>query len=209
MTNVSRHPNGGGVVVGIDPAVSSDSILDETSSVQGRTRVSWASRIRDNSALKDSEVVISTLDRVVAVGSHFAFARVADAVMKNVIIRGTDRPAEVTRSELSAGVVVEGCSISNVVLEGPFLVHSDWNHTPRHRILRTDNGIVQGLIECSEDNDRLHSGCVCRPWKMWDQNEHLLRRHFVGQLGWPLSSFNSIRTTFEEWRATRRSAVEP
>ncbi len=201
MTQVFRHSNGGGRVVGIAPAVSNDSIVDSTSLVEGRSRVSWASYIRDNSAILNSEVVVSTLDRVTAIDSHIAHAQVQDAVLNGAIIRGTERPAEVNNCILSGGVVVEGCVIRNVELDGPFFLHADFDYTPRHRVLRTENGVVQGLIECTED--RFHSGCTCRPFSLWDKNEHLLRRHFVGQLGWPLSSFNSIRTTFEEWRAMR------
>lgn len=199
--NFTTHPNGQGRIVGIRAAVGSDCLVEKKSEIRGASFVSCLSTITGESIIDNAHVVSAEIDNSMILDSHIAEAEVSRACLNGVVIRGAHgRVAKVSNVILSGGVVVENCEISNVELDGSFLVHSNWSKTPRHRMLRTANGVIQGLIECSEDNDSLHSGCECRPWKMWDQNEHLLRRHFVGELRWPLEAFNSIRTTFEQWR---------
>lgn len=193
------HPKGGGLIVGPEPFVGSDCYIDKHSRVEGESAISYQCDIR-GSAIQDSHVVYSTIQKSAVVRSHVAAAMVSKSALEDVVVRGAaDRKAIVQDSVLGGSVVVEGSTIRNVNLIGPYLLHYNWDQTPKHRLLETDNGIVQGLLQCKADH--FHLGCVCRPFSVWDKREPLLRKWFVEQCGWPVDAFDSIRSTFEQWRA--------
>lgn len=199
MSQVFRHRNGGGRILGVEPAVSSDSLIDRSSFVEGRSRISWGSRIRNESAIKDSEVVISALDRTVAIGSHIAYAQVRDAVLNQAIIRGADDPALVENSMLSGGCVVEGVRVRNVELHGAFVIDFDCDSTPRHYLLHSESGVKLAIIDCG--NGEAGIGCKRRPIADWIEKKELLRRLFMKRHQWQGYEVDLIHKLFEEWKS--------
>jgi len=197
VSDVFLHRSGGGEIRGADSCVGSDCYLCPTSFIENQSVVVYKSLI-STSALKNCKVADSEVQESVAVNCVIAGAYVGRSTLEHVIVTGThDRRADIDMCSLANDVVVEACSLRNVELDGPFLVHSNWTTTPRHRVLQMDNGIRIGLIECG--GDRFHAGCECRPFSEWDQKEHLLRKYFLRH-GWDETTFNSIRPTFESWR---------
>lgn len=195
--------NGGGLIVGPEALVGSDCHVSKDSRVEGESALSFQSSLTDSS-IKDSHVVLADIRHSAVIRSHVAGALISNSALDGVCVRGCgDTKAVVQDSLLSNEVVVEACTVRGVELSGSFLLHRDWNHTPRHRLLKTENGIQQGLCECSEDNDSFHTGCVCRPWATWDKRESLLRRYFVEKGGWFPEDFDGIRATFALWRSQR------
>lgn len=197
MTQTFRHRRGRGVIVGIDPAVSSDSFIDASCIIEGRSRISWGSRIRNDSAVKDSEVVISTLDRTIAINSHVVYARVRDSVLTSAIIRGADDPALVENSVLSGGCIVEGVKVSNVELDGPYVLNFDCQGTPRHYLLESANGIRLAIVDCG--NGEAGIGCKRRPIAEWIEKKELDRRLFVKKHGWSGYEPDEIHELFIDW----------
>jgi hypothetical protein len=198
MTQTFRHQRGGGVIVGIAPAVGSDCFIDASCIIEGRSRISWGSRIRNDSAVKDSEVVISTLDRTIAIGSHVAYARVRDSILDHAIVRGADDPALVEHSSLAGGVVVEGVKVFNVELDGPYTLDFDCQGTPRHYLLESANGQIRlGIVDCG--NGEAGIGCKRRPIAEWIEKKELDRRLFVKKHGWTGYEPDEIHELFIDW----------
>lgn len=208
MPETSRHSNGGGLIIGVDSAVSSDSYLSVDSQVEGRSFISYGSTIQ-SSAIRDSSLSFANIAKSALINSHVAGAIVSGSGLEDVVVRGTkERLAVVRNCLLSGEVAIEGCTVQNLELNGPHLIHRDWLHrAPRTRILE-HGGVRLSLAECGPGNDAFHVGCEHRQFREWDYKEPLLFRYFVKRLGWPEPVFRSIRTTFEEWRAENRNHAQ-
>lgn len=198
MIEAFQHRNGGGRIVGIDSAIASDCLLDNSSFIEGETFVSGASSITNNSALKDSHVALGDIQKSILINSHVTGALVFASGLEDAVVRGLkDRPTVVQNSMLAGKVVIEGCTVRNVDITGPYLIHTDWNYTPRHYLLRPCEGVEMGISECRPGY--AHCGCECRTIAKWVRKKETLRKIFVKR-GWDPVSIDVIHQLFEEWR---------
>lgn len=199
-----RHPNGGGRIVGIEAAVGSDCFADSDSLIEGRTFISHGSRIV-KSSLKDTHASFANITESAVVGSHIAGGIIRSSGIVNAVVRGTKkRLANVQNSLLSGKLVVEGCRIQNVELDGPYLLHHDYAQTPRHLLLDDGHGLRLGIVECKPGYANI--GCACRTIKHWIDHKESLRRYFTREQGWAGPEVNTIHELFEEWRRVRLAA---
>lgn len=195
MSDVFFHRYGGGRITGAESSVGSDCYICPESIVEGESHISYGSSLF-TSAVRNSHLSQTSLERSAVAESHVAGAYVGDSVLQNVTVRGAHKRADLQDVFLTDDVEVEACKLRGFELSGPYLIHSDWNSQPRHHLI-TLPGIRIGLIECG--GDRFHAGCECRPWAEWDEKEGLLRRYFLRH-GWDDETFDSIRTIFDSWR---------
>lgn len=202
MIETFIHSNGGGRIIGSDGAISSDSVLDKTSYMEGRTFVAFGSSIT-KSIIKDSTINLGDVRESVVVNSHISAALVYDSALEGAVIRGTkERSTVVQGCILSRKVVIEACTVRGIDLSGPYLLHADWNRTPRHHLLTPCDGVQMGISECSSGGDRGHCGCRCRPYSEWIEEKETLRKIFVRR-GWSRESIDIVHQYFEEWRRSR------
>lgn len=207
MVEIARHRRGGGRLFGIDGAVSSDTLIDSRSEVHGRSFVSFMSEIRNNSIVmggnNGTSVACSVVDHSFVADSHLSYAKVTGSSLNDVIVRGTYEPARLENMILSNGVVVEGCRLSNFELALPVLIHSDWDHEPRHFSLK-EYGVPLNIIEC-RCRPGIHSsviGCKCRPTALWIERKEILRRAMVRYNRWRPQIVDLIHDYFKLWLRT-------
>lgn len=199
-----RHSAGGGVIVGIDGAISSDSYLSADSMIEGASFVSYSSRII-KSAIKDSHVSFANISESAVLHSHVAGAIVRSSGIEGAVIRGSkSRIANVQNCLLGSQTVVEACVVRDFELSGPFLLHSDWNRAPRHLLLEPALGVRIGISECKPGY--AHAGCECRSIQEWVYKKELLRKIFVRR-GWPSETIDIIHEFFEELQRVRLAAA--
>lgn len=198
-----QHKNGLGELRGIECAVSSDSMLDKSSFVEGKTFVSYGSSITKNSALKDSHVALGDIQQSILVNSHVSNALVHGSALEGVVVRGSkERSAVVQNCLLSNQTVIESCTVRGFEVAAPLLIHSNWNRAPRHHLLRPCDGVQMAISECSPGGDRGHCGCECRTYAHWVERKEILRKIFTRR-GWAYESVDMIHQLFEEWRRIR------
>lgn len=198
------HTNGGGIIVGADPAVGSDCFIDRTSLVEGRSFISNGSRIV-NSPLKDTHASFANITDSPVLFSHITGAIVRGSGLEGVVIRGTKaKTANVQNCLLSNRIVVEGCDVRGLELTGPFLLHVDWKREPRRRLLEISPDVQLGIIECRPGY--AHVGCKCRKISDWVEHKEALRRYFTREKGWQGDEVDVIHELFEEWRRIRLAA---
>lgn len=198
MSDIFLHRRGGGRIVGVEGAVSSDSRIDRTSEMRGKSFISCLSTIRAESIIDNSTVVNSEVEQSIVLNSQIHHANISGCALNDVVVRGANGCFSDLRNViLSNEVVVENCRLRDFELSGPHLVHVDWDRTPRHCVIEIDSGVKLSLCECADDH--FHAGCECRPYSEWDEKEPLLRRYFTRR-GWPLETFDSIRGIFDSWR---------
>lgn len=191
------HKNGGGIIYGSESSVSSDSVLDRDSIVEGASFISYGSAIT-KSPIKNSVISLGEIRESPLIDSHVSAALVYASGLESAVVQGTlERKAVVQNCLLSQKVVVEACTIRNVDIAGPYLIHTDWNHTPRHYLIEPCDGVQMGISECTEG--RGHCGCECRPYTEWIHKKELLRKIFVAR-GWASESIDIIHQLFEQWR---------
>lgn len=201
--NTYIHRLGGGKVVGIDGSVSTDSRLDRSSQARGASFISFMSDVRNRSFVVDSHLACAVIDESFVVNSHVAYGKVETSNLNNVVVRGLYDPARLKNMVLAGGVTVEGCRVENFELNGPYLLHSDFDTQPRHFNL-TEFGIPLHIIECHclKDEPRAIIGCICRPISEWIEKKELLRRLFQKREKWIGPEVDLIHEYFKIWQRT-------
>lgn len=200
MTERFIHRNGGGLILGHEGGAGSDCRISQGSSISGRTFLSCGTSFSNYTHALDSSISSSALDDCSIVESQIAGAILSNSGIERAVIRGTSKRAVVEGSYLANGVVVEGCRVRDIFLDGPYLLHADLDRTPRHFLMK-EEGVMLGVVECGCRPGIKSSviGCCCRPLDLWIERAELLRRIFQKR-GWSGDQIDTFRELFKSWQ---------